>query len=44
MLIEKTNFWKNKRNNSSAKINWKFDSPNAIQPFVFTVILSYVIP
>ncbi|MFQ3306831.1 MAG: hypothetical protein ACI8ZF_000061, partial [Candidatus Midichloriaceae bacterium] len=24
-----TNFWKNMRNNSNAKINWKFDSPNA---------------
>ena len=29
MLIEKTDFWKNKRNNSNAKINWKFDSPTA---------------
>lgn len=29
MLIEETDFWKNKRNNSNAKINWKFNSPNA---------------
>ena len=28
-LVEKVKFWKNKRNNSNAKINWKFDSPNA---------------
>ena len=29
MLVKKTCAWKNKRNNSDAKINWKFDSPNA---------------
>ena len=29
MLIEKTCAWKNMRNNIDAKINWKFDSPNA---------------
>jgi hypothetical protein len=29
MLVEKANFWKNKRNNSNAKINWRFNSPAA---------------
>ena len=28
-LIEKTSFWKNKRNNSNAKIKWRFDSITA---------------